>query len=108
MSKKMIVLLVVAGAILQILKAPKHSTPYAEYWPTEEDARMIVAAPEMYEKHERILELADYYSLSGGTTEELMGQLAKIFNEAQEALALADGAELSPRAKVLHTGGSDD
>ena len=33
----------------QILKAPKKDTPYAEYWPTEEEGRVIVAAAKMYE-----------------------------------------------------------
>ncbi len=28
----------------QILKAPKHGTPYAEYWPDPEDAELIVNA----------------------------------------------------------------
>jgi hypothetical protein len=29
----------------QILKAPKHGTPYAEYWPADADADFIVNAP---------------------------------------------------------------
>lgn len=29
---------------IQLLKAPKHGTPYAEYWPSEADAAFIVAA----------------------------------------------------------------
>lgn len=31
-------------ATLQILKAPKHGTPYAEYWPNEHDAALILHA----------------------------------------------------------------
>jgi hypothetical protein len=34
---------------LQLLKAPKRDTPYAEYWPNEADANIIVAAPDMLE-----------------------------------------------------------
>jgi hypothetical protein len=55
------------------------------------NAHLIAAAPAMYEKHERIAHLAEYYSLSGASVPELMGQLSRIFNEAQAALALADG-----------------
>lgn len=33
----------VAGAPLQILKAPKHGTPYAEYWPDDPTAAHITA-----------------------------------------------------------------
>lgn len=29
---------------MQILKAPKHGTPYAEYWPNEFDGKLIVDA----------------------------------------------------------------
>lgn len=32
---------------LQLLKAPKGGTPYAEYWPDEADARLIAAAPDL-------------------------------------------------------------
>jgi hypothetical protein len=32
----------------QILKAPKKDTPYAEYWPQERDAALIVASPDLY------------------------------------------------------------
>lgn len=28
---------------LQLIKAPKHGTPYAEYWPTPQDAALIIA-----------------------------------------------------------------
>ena len=34
---------------LKIIKAPKKSKEYAEYWPKEKDANLICAAPEMYE-----------------------------------------------------------
>jgi hypothetical protein len=29
---------------MQLIKAPKHGTPYAEYWPNEADAAFIVAS----------------------------------------------------------------
>lgn len=32
---------------LQILKAPKRDTPYAEYWPNAADSALIVAAPDL-------------------------------------------------------------
>ncbi len=53
------------------------------------NARLIAAAPDMFEKFEEIAHFAEYYSLSGGTVEELMGQLSKIFNVAIDALELA-------------------
>ena len=33
-----------AGPSMQIIKAPKHSTPYAEYWPNAADSELIVEA----------------------------------------------------------------
>lgn len=47
---------------LQLIKAPKRGTPYAEYWPTPADAEFIVTArtamPRLVAAVERILELA--------------------------------------------------
>jgi hypothetical protein len=47
---------------LQILKAPKRGTPYAEYWPREDDAKFIVAArsdvPSLLAAVEAVLKLA--------------------------------------------------
>ncbi len=57
----------------------------------EANARLIATAPDMFEGFEEIALLSEYYSLSGGTVEDLMGQLAKIFNIAVAALELADG-----------------
>jgi hypothetical protein len=46
---------------LQILKAPKHGTPYAEYWPRKNDAEFIAHArsdvPRLLAAVEAVLEL---------------------------------------------------
>ena len=56
----------------------------------EANARLLVVAPKMYEAHETIVCLAEYYLLSGGTVEELMEQLRTIFNTALAAVELVD------------------
>lgn len=33
-----------AGPSMQIIKAPKHGTPYAEFWPNAADGKLIVEA----------------------------------------------------------------
>jgi hypothetical protein len=47
----------------QILKAPKHGTPYAEYWPNAADAEFITGArefvPRLVSAIEAVLELTD-------------------------------------------------
>lgn len=51
---------------MQILKAPKHGTPYAEYWPHAADAALIVAAPDLLAACEALQSALDIVRLHEG------------------------------------------
>jgi hypothetical protein len=42
------------GHPIQLIKAPKRSVEFAEYWPNRADADLIAAAPDMLEFLERL------------------------------------------------------
>lgn len=63
------------GPSMQILKAPKHGTPYAEYWPSAPDGEWIVFASPAW-----AAPLAD-----------LLGRAARAYKEGVRTYVLADG-----------------
>lgn len=78
----------------QILKAPKHGTPYAEYWPTPADAEFIVHAREDMEF------LLQQFDATTGT----LRQLAEHADALREALKLRPlGTAASIHGGIVHT-----
>lgn len=55
----------------KIVKAPKRGTPYAEYWPTTEEAKHIVDALNAYDRKpptpSRAYRILDFLSTAGGS-----------------------------------------
>lgn len=60
---------------LQLIKAPKHGTPYAEYWPSEADSAFIAAAradvPRLLKAVEAALKLADDWDAESDHLDDL-------------------------------------
>jgi len=66
---------------LKIIKAPKKSKEYAEYWPKEKDANLICAAPEMYEVLKKCKQLLNKMTC---VDEELEWMVNEIIKKVEE------------------------
>lgn len=104
---------------MQLAKAPKHGTPYAEYWPNEADAAFIVAArsdvPRLLAAVEAVLKVTDPLeneTLGGMFMAALHLQVRAAISRAllSEQDSAADEVE-PPRAEtdcVCKVGGGED
>lgn len=66
------------GHPMQIIKAPKRSIEYAEYWPNSADESLIVHAPDMYLAIKACIELLEKTGQSGTTLTKLRELISKI------------------------------
>ena len=70
---------------LQLVKAPKHGTNYAEYWPDEEDAKFIAESREGWPEAIRRAIAAE------AEVEQLRDILGFIYQKARNDCAMWDG-----------------